>query len=198
MSQNRRFPYAREVSHRNLVFVGVLAMAAVLAGVGPACSSFGSDGGPGDGAGAGGGGGDGGVAVDGAGSADGAPGSADPGVFCSGAYCKPPAQVCCAALAGGGAGCVAAGDEVQCPPPGLTFACDDGADCPADRVCCGSLGSTELELFGTQCLPLFDCKKQPEWVVVCDPNAIAPCPAGVGCTTPDGGGYGFCDGLRRP
>lgn len=129
--------------------------------------------------------------------ADAPPPTNDPGVFCGGAYCDPAHDVCCRTLPGGGAGCVPKdADGGVCP--GLRFACDDNIDCVsvAATVCCGTIAADDKSLFSTACLPLLDCKKDAYWVVVCDPNASTACPGGEQCSVPDGGGYGFCDGLR--
>jgi hypothetical protein len=178
----------------------VAASALALVAVGFGCGAFGSDnaidappdaasdgvaveaGSPGDGADAGAEGGDAGTST------------TDPGVFCQTKYCAPGAEICCKTLPGGGAGCVPPdGGAAVCP--GISFACDDNADCPTSTVCCGSLNSAQTEVFGTTCLPLMDCKKVNFYAVVCDPSATTPCSVGP-CIVPDGGGYGFCKNQR--
>jgi hypothetical protein len=119
-------------------------------------------------------------------------------VFCGPKYCNPQTEVCCVSPSGGGGPqCWPAADAGACPS--LVLGCDDGADCAhlTNGVCCGSLGGNNIDISSSTCYALSDCQKTSFWIVVCDPDAdpAFACPGGVACKVPDGGAYGFCDGL---
>jgi hypothetical protein len=177
-----------------VVLTGFAAACAVTA-LAFGCGTFGSDD-SGGGAGDAGSGPTEGAApiVDGGGAPDGdaAPVTSDPGVYCGAStYCRPQAEVCCTTLSiAGNEGCLPQADASACL--GLTRACDDGADCSGGAVCCSTLSSDGVTIFGTSCVPLLDCKKASFWVVLCDPLTSGACPGNAPCHVPDGGGYGFC------
>lgn len=194
---------------RSLLNSAIVAMACAV--VAAACSSFSSDGSgeTGDAATEGGASAESGATDGGAGDAatspDGdaaIPPAADPGVFCgAGPSCNPQTEVCCDHLDGGGVGCIPKAGAANCQ--GGTLGCDDGADCTfvPDGVCCGDLGSNGRDVLQSNCFALNDCKRAQFWVVVCDPSAArasTACPGGVPCNVPDGGGFGFCEGLVHP
>ncbi len=121
-----------------------------------------------------------------------------PGVFCGAAgSCNPQSEVCCEHLSSGGVGCLPVANRGMCQ--GLDLGCDDNADCAylMGGICCGIHDSSLTTLLTSSCATLNDCKTQSFWVVVCDQTASpgTACPGGVGCHVPDGGAYGFCDGL---
>jgi hypothetical protein len=132
----------------------------------------------------------------------GAPPASDSGVFCGvGPSCNPQSQVCCDHLDGGGVGCIPQAERANCQ--GAARGCDDGADCASmpDGVCCGVLGSNRIDVLQSSCSSLSHCKTTEFFVVVCDPsapNASTACPGGVACNVPNGGGFGFCQGLVHP
>ena len=119
------------MGRRGLLLTCSAANACALALVAFGCSAFGSETPTGETeAGSDVVGIDGSSPVDGAAVPDADAGTShtDPGVFCGGAYCTPPAQVCCTTLAVGGEACVPyETDAAVCP--GYRFACDDNADC---------------------------------------------------------------------
>jgi hypothetical protein len=189
--------------------VSSIVLAASSAIVGVACGSFSSaDDGVVDASGddaSGDANGDAGVSPDAAAPApgdaavtsDGAPVSSS-GVYCgAGRSCDPQTEVCCEHLVGGGVGCLPVAMRDMCQ--GLDLGCDDSADCAylTGGICCGIHDSTRTMLQTTSCATLQNCMTQGFWVVVCDQSAAAgtACPGGAGCHVPEGGTYGFCDGL---
>lgn len=117
---------------------------------------------------------------------------------CGARACVPGSEVCCSALSSGEKGCLPrSGDAGVCTV--LVRECDDLADCAhagPTAICCGRLGSDKVTVqAGSECRSYNDCKKDGDRIVMCDPEAPAPCLNNAPCLRPDGGNYAFCQGL---
>ncbi len=163
-------------------WVGVLT-AALLGGCGGASQSdlFTSSG-----VDSGGGGKDSGGGKDGGGDGGAGSDSGDPGISCGHVECTAGAQVCCRA------GTAPPYDyqcgQQACPDRTLAIPCDDATDCatlgqPGD-VCCGSYSvdpmTQNTQIYQVGCRAPSECVNQQLRAILCDPNAVDPCPNDAG------------------
>ncbi len=97
------------------------------------------------------------------------------------AACSAATEVCCAYFGNGPI-------DLACEPSGptacmdgITIACDDRSDCPANEVCCGTLEDNS-GYSSVECRPTCVSSPGVRAVRFCDPKAVpSECPSGSVC-----------------
>lgn len=107
-------------------------------------------------------------------------------VPCGDKTCKSNTKICCTSVVTI-ASSVCLDANIPCTT-GVSFACDEPADCPSDQTCCGQVGILE-GFYTVKCRAT--CDPNQGQTIVCSP-AKSNCPDNMACVKDSSGAYFIC------